>query len=323
MAKTIKMRQEKQKTLKDALDLYFMDCRARNLREGTLKHYRDSFVQIFKFISEDTPIDEIDIDKWDEFRVMMRADPSKNDMSVYTYSRDFKTVLKYCMRQGFISPYEIPLPKADKTVIETYTDEELAALLKKPDMKRCNFTEYKCWVIVNFLLSTGVRQNSLINIQIGDVDFDNHTILIRVTKNRKPLIIPLNTDIENILRDYIQVRSQERIELEDYLFCNEFGAKMTKSSSYHALYDYNKRRGVETTGLHRFRHTFAKKWVMMGGNVVVLQKILGHSSLDITQNYLNLLASDVAREVEEISIIRQFKKDSIKMDKGRKVVQKK
>jgi len=33
---------------------------------------------------------------------------------------------------------------------------------------------------------------------------------------------------------------------------------------------------------------------LMGGNVVTLQKILGHSSLDITQNYLNLLVCDMS-----------------------------
>ena len=34
------------------------------------------------------------------------------------------------------------------------------------------------------------------------------------------------------------------------------------------LYDYNKSRGVETTGIHRYRHTFAKQWILNGGNVV-------------------------------------------------------
>ena len=79
------------------------------------------------------------------------------------------------------------------------------------------------------------------------------------------------------------------------------------------MYEYNKKRGVERTGIHRFRHTFAKQWVLMGGNVVTLQKILGHSSLEITQNYLNLLVSDIAQDVEDFNVLRQFKSQSIKM----------
>ena len=72
------------------------------------------------------------------------------------------------------------------------------------------------------------------------------------------------------------------------------------------LYTYNKSRGVETTGIHRYRHTFAKQWVINGGNVVTLSRLLGHSSLDITQNYINLLVSDLSKQVEEINLLDKF-----------------
>ena len=92
---------------------------------------------------------------------------------------------------------------------------------------------------------------------------------------------------------------------------------MTKGNLYHNLYEYNKARGVERTGIHRYRHTFAKQWILNGGNVVTLSKILGHSSLDITQNYLNILVSDVGREVEELNLIDKFStKQKIKMNKS-------
>lgn len=157
-------------------------------------------------------------------------------------------------------------------------------MLRKPNLKQCTFQEYKSWVIVNFLLSTGIRQHSLVNIRVKEIDFDNEVVYVNVTKNRKPLIIPLNQDILKILKEYLKYRNHE--SKEDYLFCNVFGKQLTKSTVYHGLWHYNKSRNVETTGMHRFRHTFAKKWVTMGGNVVTLSKILGHSSLAITENYL-------------------------------------
>ena len=52
---------------------------------------------------------------------------------------------------------------------------------------------------------------------------------------------------------------------------------------------------------------------MLGGNVVSLQKILGHSSLAITQNYLNLLVSDLKKDVDKTNILREFKRNSIQM----------
>ena len=77
--------------------------------------------------------------------------------------------------------------------------------------------------------------------------------------------------------------------------------------------DYCHERGLEQTGVHRFRHTFAKKWATMGGSVVTLQKILGHSSLAITENYLNVLTSDLQKDIEKVNIIRSLKQERVKM----------
>ena len=91
-------------------------------------------------------------------------------------------------------------------------------------------------VIVNFLLSTGIRQNSLINIKIKDVDFDNDIVYINTTKNRKSLIIPLNEDIVKILQEYLKYRGGGA---DDWLFCSIYGEKMTKGANYTALWDYS------------------------------------------------------------------------------------
>ena len=221
-----------------------------------------------------------------------------NDMTLYTYCRDLKTLMYYFMQCEYINTFKISLPKADKQPIECYMDNELKALLKKPELKKCSFTEYKSWVIINFLLSTGVRQNSLINIKIKDSDFDNEVAHIKVTKNRKPLIVPLNGTIIKILKSYLEVRQHETEE--DYLFCNVFGKQLIKSTVYNSIVDFHKARWVEKTGIHRYRHTFARKYILNGGSVTTLQKILGHSSLAITENYINVLTCDIKKDMEKI-----------------------
>jgi len=54
------------------------------------------------------------------------------------------------------------------------------------------------------------------------------------------------------------------------------------------LRDYNLSRGIMKTGVHRWRHTFAKKWILAGGDIFRLQKILGHSSLDVVKEYVDM-----------------------------------
>ena len=80
-----------------------------------------------------------------------------------------------------------------------------------------------------------------------------YVVYVNVTKNRKPLIVPLNQTMVSILDEYLKYRHHK--SNDDFLFCNSFGQQLVKSTCYHMLYEYNKRRGVKTTGIHRYRHT--------------------------------------------------------------------
>lgn len=299
----LKMKATRGLTFEEGCNKYLEYCRQRNLRQGTINHYRQSYVQFFKFFEPDTPIEEIDEDAYKRYVLYLRS-TLNNDVSINSYLRDFITTMHYLMNEGYIQSYKMQAIKVDKSHIETYNEQELQLLLKKPNIKKCSFIEYQAWVMTNFLFSTAVRQRSLMYIKVKDIDFDNNVVYVNVTKNRKPLIVPLNQTMVNILREYLKYRNHKTDD--DYLFCNVFGQQLVKSTCYHMLYEYNKRRGVETTGIHRYRHTFAKQWILSGGNVVSLSQLLGHSSLEITQNYIHLLVSDVAKQVDEINVLDKF-----------------
>ena len=299
----LKMNATKGLTFEEGCNKYLEYCRQRNLRQGTINHYRQSYVQFFKFFEPDTPIEEIDEEAYKRYVLYLRSTLS-NDVSINSYLRDFITTMHYLMNEGYIQSYKMQAIKVDKSHIETYNEQELQLLLKKPNIKKCSFIEYQAWVMTNFLFSTAVRQRSLMFIKVKDIDFDNNVVYVNVTKNRKPLIVPLNQTMVNILKEYLKYRNHKSDD--DYLFCNVFGQQLVKSTCYHMLYEYNKRRGVETTGIHRYRHTFAKQWILSGGNVVSLSQLLGHSSLEITQNYIHLLVSDVAKQVDEINVLDKF-----------------
>ena len=290
-------------TFEQGCDRYILNCKQRNLREATINHYRQSYTQFYKYFDRNMLLSEITEQTYKDYVVHL-CSIIENDVSVNSYLRDLITTIHFWMNEGFVPYFKMQAIKVDKHNIEIYSDSELKILLQKPDLKRCKFTEYQCWVQTNFLFSTGVRQRSLINIKVKDVDLYNNVVHINVTKNRKPLIVPISQTMANILKEYLKYRQHN--SAEDYLFCNVFGKQLTKSTNYNQLYTYNKNRGVETTGIHRYRHTFAKQWILNGGNVVTLQKILGHSSLAITQNYINVLVSDAVKEVNTINLLDKY-----------------
>ena len=309
--KKLRIRASSSLTFEEGCNLYLDDCRRRNLREGTIRHYQQSYTQFYRHFEPTMPVTELTEARFKEYVIYLR-ETLDNDTSINSYLRDLITTLHFLMREGHLKEYKMQAIKVDKTTVETYSDDELKKLLRKPDIKKCSFIEYQCWVMSVFLFSTGVRQRSLMNIKVRDLDFDNNVVHVSVTKNRKPLLIPLNTSVVKILQEFLRYRQYQKED--DYLFCNSFGQQLVKATCYHMLYSYNKNRGVATTGIHRYRHTFAKQWIINGGNVVTLSRLLGHSSLSITQNYINLLTSDLAKEVENIDLLDKFgDRKSIKM----------
>lgn len=200
------------------------------------------------------------------------------------------------MNNGFTPEYKIKLPKADKKIKETYTDEELKKLLKKPNLKRCEFNEYKTWVFSNYLLATGNRISTVLNLQIRDLDFDNNVIQLNKMKNRKAQIVPMASSLAVILKEYLTYRKGE---LDDYVFCNSYGGQGEIRSYQEMLAKYNKARGVSKTSAHLYRHTFAKRWILNGGDIFRLQKLLGHSDLTVVKEYVNMFSSDLSKDYSD------------------------
>ncbi len=267
--KKIQMLKKKNLTFKDGCEKYLDDCRQRNLREGTIRHYKQSYTQFYKIIPPEMPLIEFTEKTYTDY-VTYLTETLENDISINSYLRDLITTLHFLMREEYIPLFKMRAIKADKRPIETYTEEELTKLLKKPNMKRCSFTEYKNWVMTNFLFSTGVRQRSLQNIKIKDIDFDNKVVYVNFTKNRKPLIVPLNQTMVRILEEYLTYR--QHTSAEEYLFCNVFGQKLTKSTSYHIFYSFSvfpisQKKATKKRGAMKSQCSFAPHAYMINNNI--------------------------------------------------------
>ena len=77
------------------------------------------------------------------------------------------------------------------------------------------------------------------------------------------------------------------------------------------LREYGQAAGI--TGIrvspHTLRHTFAKKWILNGGDVFSLQKILRHSSMDMVRRYVNLFSNEVQKQHDRFSPLVSFERD--------------
>ena len=156
------------------IEEFIKNCELKNLRSKTINNYLHQFDIFNEFIQKHTLYQTIDqITQYDMNNYVLHLKRSGiKDTSINSYLRGIRAIINFWYDNGQCNHLKIRMQKTDKQIKDTYTDEELIHLLRKPNVRSCEFTTYRNWCIVNFFLATGVRVSTLINIRIKDIDFD-------------------------------------------------------------------------------------------------------------------------------------------------------
>lgn len=289
-------------TFSEAESAFIKHCRIKNLRPKTITYYEED-IEYFHAKVPVKYIDEITQDRFDDF-IVAELDAGKKVTSLNTRIRGLRVFFSFCAEREYMNPIAPKLMKVDEEIKEPYTEAELKRLLKRPSSNR--WTEWRTWAAINYLISTGNRVSTVVNLKIGDINFEEMTIHLRHVKNRRQQFIPLSPALKDVLLDYL--KTWEWTE-DDYLLPSYEGNCLNVRSFQGAVRRYNISRGVTKTSVHLFRHTFAKNFILAGGGMVQLQALLGHSTMDMTRHYVNLYGLDLQRDYARLNpldnLIRQ------------------
>ena len=149
-AKKITMYSHDETPITSYFQQFLISCNAKGFSETTLKTYRSHFKAISKYFNMEAPLSSLSkLDIESAIGEMREKGLAHNSIS--SYMRMFKSFIHWCNGEGY-TDLVVPTYTQKETVKETYADEELKALLKKPD-SNCSFPEYRNWVIVQFLLN--------------------------------------------------------------------------------------------------------------------------------------------------------------------------
>lgn len=223
MKTKITMQMSSKLSIQECYEKYIKKCNIRNLSSKTICVYKNHYKILSEFIDVNSPIADITSDVIDDFIIFVKESHNCNDISINSLLRSIRAFIYHSMDNGSISPrFTFHLLRTEKKIKPTYTTEELSLLLKKPNKDKCSFTNFRLWVFSNYLLGTGNRISSALDLQICDLDMDNSLIHIRNTKSRKSQLIPLSKTPESVLAEYLAIRGGEAT---DYIFCNSLGEK--------------------------------------------------------------------------------------------------
>lgn len=196
----------------------------------------------------------------------------------------------------------IEKPKVPKRDLQAFTKEHLDILLSVFD--RSTFTGFRNYVIACVLFSTGVRRGELVKIKLTDIMFEINAIKI-IGKGNKLRNVPVSDTLRKLLIKYIKNREEHiktnKLYRSPYCFISYTGNKLSENAVtdiFRKVGKENRMNGVRVSP-HTFRHSFAKYFLLNGGDVFTLQKILGHSDISVTRQYVNLNENDIRVQNEK------------------------
>ncbi|MGX6444254.1 tyrosine-type recombinase/integrase [Neobacillus sp. K501] len=301
-------------TFKDAIDLFVKDCELRNLRPFTIKYYLNEFQAFLNSLT----VQEINVTVLKPYKVteehikenvilFMRNHKGLKVVTINTRLRALRTFYNFLYKAKHIpvNPMEnIKLLKDRKTIIATFSKEQLNKLFKQPDLK--TFTGVRDYTIMMLMLETGIRVNELVGVSLADIRWEDNLLCIRNAKSYRERLVPIQKVMKDQLKKYIAIRGYVE---SDALFVTVDGTRLTRRGVQQRITTYGgmaKLKDVRCS-CHTFRHTFAKLSVQQGANIFELQAILGHSSMEIVKTYVNLFGNDVRDRHKEFSPLKVLK----------------
>ena len=208
------------------------------------------------------------------------------------YYRALHSFFNWLVREELISenPFiNLKAPKVEKKVIQALTESEIESLLSLCSKKTALDIRNKA--ILSVLFDCGLRVSELASITIRDIDWESRSILIRKGKGGKQRMVSMGSRTYKALWKYV---NSYRNGESDRVFINRNGEQLDTVGIQILIKRLGQKAKIRVSP-HKLRHTFAITYLRNGGDVFTLQYLLGHSTLQMTQRYLQSLnAADAA-----------------------------
>jgi len=297
--------------LSQAIDLFLVSVRADGRKEKTIEYYRQCLTPCCAFLN-DTDLESITSNQLREFLASLyarnerwvshpRVKPKQGGLSLFTiqgYLRALKRFFNFCVAEEYIKPSQNPAARLKRqriprTIPKEMSDDDLRAILQE---SRKSMFPQRDYALILFLAGTGCRVGGLVGLRVGDLDFERRRAVV-TEKGDKSRIIPLSEKIVDALREWLAVRRAS----SDYVFVKRrSGEQMNGDSAALVLTRLAHRANVKGHhNPHSLRHRYAKKYLMNGGDLASLSRLMGHYDISVTSNYYSIFSIEELQEKQE------------------------
>lgn len=281
--------------------------KAVDCSKHTLKDYDNTFRQWLAFLEDDPPVDEVTAAMVQRFLYFLRVDRElkpKTVKNALTGISSFFSWAEVELQVTHVVRGRVQLPNAPAPEIIPLTQKETKDLIRacarsaswqsarRTTTEAKRPTRWRDRAIILTLLDTGARAQELCDLKVGDVNLETGMVVIRKGKRGKERITYLGKIARESLWRYLAKRDFK--DKADPLFMTSKRGPLDRHALRKMLARAGQRAEIgEPVYPHRLRHTFAINYLRNGGDIYTLQRLLGHSSLDMVRRYLSIAEVDL------------------------------
>lgn len=284
------------------LDAFILRCKAKSLASGSVRWYKDKLRPFLAFLEGVGITAAKDISPT-HIRAYLEHLRTEGQCSgtIYRAYTGLGTFFGFLLKEDFIKSNPIALvekPKRTKRLIQALSMEQIRALLAQFDGN--NFPHLRTRTLTILLLDTGLRISEGLGIKKDDVNLQGNTIRV-LGKGGKERDVPFGTTAKQAIMQYLMRIGD--IPGQELLFLNRFGGGVNRRTIQRQLQLYARKAGIKGVrpSPHTLRHTFATQYILNGGDAFSLQRILGHSTLDMVRVYVDMANSNVSIQHRKFS----------------------
>ena len=281
-------------SIRNWMEGFLLDCRARNLSKGTISFYKKK-LKIFLQFCDNRFIPELEqiTSQFIREYIIWLENEGHNAGGCHAYYRALKAFMKWYERETESDNWRNPIDRVrgPKVNLGPLEPAKIGDIKKMLEVCGNDFFGLRDKLILLVLMDTGARASELINLNIEDINPVTGVLAIRNGKGGKFRNTYLGRKSRKALRKYLKLLKDNN----GPLFLNRYSERIAYDGLRGIMERLANRAGVEKPSIHSFRRYFALEMLRNGVDVFSLQILMGHSDIQILRRYLKQTSQDTLK----------------------------
>lgn len=321
---------KKSKEMEDIILDYLSYCDYKDLSKKTIKAYQVTLMLFAKYLEEEKNITSFEnvnrntVEEYMQFtkergkysytsseQLSTKATNRKDigsqisNVTINNYLRNLKPFFTWLEESNIIKNNDVAKCKYIKNVRvskDQITDAEFNKLIKVIDYSK--FHEFRDGVVIQIIMDTAMRVTECLSLTIDDIDLVKRTIIIPsyVTKNHKERAVFYSQKMSKLLQRWLKFK--DLMQESELLFPTKRTNGILQACNFEKNFKIYLRRANINKNItpHVLRNNWGRRALLSGMPLVMVSKILGHSSTQLTQAcYIDLQNEDLRRSYDKFS----------------------